>query len=240
MDHPAIDHIEKTLGDSYRKEIDQEENVWRSLPFFAATIALELTALFQLLTKLPVAGTWAAVGVEGLLAVTGLLLTAALVLLAACIAPVRFRYLSKEPLLLRYTEDLIAAEQAPENQSYAEPLKALPSLKLELARQYSVATDHNRRINKRREPHRAVAGLCVVGSVLMILLLVAVTLVYHVPDDTIVYHVPDDTITGDVHGPAQAVTAPGQSAGGASASAGGAAPASDPAHPASPTDANHH
>jgi hypothetical protein len=223
--------IEKTLGDSYRKEIDQEENVWRSLPFFAATIALELTALFQLLTKLPVAGTWAAVGVEGLLAVTGLLLTAALVLLAACIAPVRFRYLSKEPLLLRYTEDLIAAEQAPENQSYAEPLKALPSLKLELARQYSVATDHNRRINKRRELHRAVAGLCVVGSVLMILLLVAVTLVYHVPDDT---------ITGDVHGPAQAVTAPGQSAGGASASAGGAAPASDPAHPASPTDANHH
>ncbi|HEY8288257.1 MAG TPA: hypothetical protein VIG49_03240, partial [Acetobacteraceae bacterium] len=40
----TLDHIEKTLADAYRKEIDQEENVWRSLPFFAATLALQLAA----------------------------------------------------------------------------------------------------------------------------------------------------------------------------------------------------
>ncbi len=50
---PALAYLERTLADSYRKEIDQEENVWRSLPFFAATLALQLAALFQIIDKLP-------------------------------------------------------------------------------------------------------------------------------------------------------------------------------------------
>ena len=41
----SLDHIERTLADACREEIDQEENVWRSLPFFAATLALELGAI---------------------------------------------------------------------------------------------------------------------------------------------------------------------------------------------------
>lgn len=28
-----LDHVEKAFADSYRKEIDQEENIWRSLRF---------------------------------------------------------------------------------------------------------------------------------------------------------------------------------------------------------------
>jgi hypothetical protein len=50
---PALNYIERTLADSYRKEIDQEENVWRSLPFFAATLALQVATLFQVIDKLP-------------------------------------------------------------------------------------------------------------------------------------------------------------------------------------------
>jgi hypothetical protein len=57
LQHPALTHIEKTLADAYRKEIDQEENVWRSLPFFAATLALQLAAIFQVITRLPPMGT---------------------------------------------------------------------------------------------------------------------------------------------------------------------------------------
>lgn len=49
----TLDHIEKTLADAYRKEIDQEENIWRSLPFFAATLALELGAIYQIAGHLP-------------------------------------------------------------------------------------------------------------------------------------------------------------------------------------------
>lgn len=41
---PSLDYIEKTFADGYRKEIDQEENARRSLPFFAATLALRIAA----------------------------------------------------------------------------------------------------------------------------------------------------------------------------------------------------
>ena len=56
LEHPALTHIEKTLAEAYRKEIDQEENVWRSLPFFAATLALQLAAIFQVIARLPPMG----------------------------------------------------------------------------------------------------------------------------------------------------------------------------------------
>jgi hypothetical protein len=46
--NPLSDYLEKTFADAYRKEIDQEENIWRSLPFFAATLALQLTAVAQI------------------------------------------------------------------------------------------------------------------------------------------------------------------------------------------------
>ena len=45
---PEIDYLETLFGEAYRKEIDQEENVWRSLPFFTATLALQLAGLAQI------------------------------------------------------------------------------------------------------------------------------------------------------------------------------------------------
>ncbi|MDE2580068.1 MAG: hypothetical protein KGL52_00380 [Rhodospirillales bacterium] len=131
----------------------------------------------------------------GLLILTGLLMVAALCLLATCIAPTRFRYVSKEPALLRYANDLISAGQAAGNQAQARPIDALAELTKELAHQYAVATDHNRRIDKRRELLRAFAGLAGVGSVLSLLLRAAVAFGYDIPRSS---------NAGDGHGPALA------------------------------------
>jgi hypothetical protein len=229
VEHPALSHIERTLADAYRKEIDQEENVWRSLPFFAATLALELAALFQLVTRLPPLGTNAGWASLFLLTLAGLLMFAALCLLAACIAPARFRYILREPLLLRYADDLIRAEQAPENQDLDDPVDALATLKRELARQFAEATDHNRQINKRRGWLREIAGLAVVGSVLSILLLVIVAFAYYIPKTS---------DTGDGHGPAPAATSTHGSPDRAPESVG--AGHGESAHSVSPADADHH
>jgi hypothetical protein len=70
LEHTALRYIERVLGDAYRKQIDREENVWRSLPFFAATQVPELAALFQFDTRLPPLGTHA-----GCMAVASLILT---------------------------------------------------------------------------------------------------------------------------------------------------------------------
>lgn len=176
---PALAHIEKTLADAYRKEIDQEENVWRSLPFFAATLALQLAALFQLVDRLPPLETWAGKIAVGLLGLSGLATLTALCFLAACIYPRKFQYLAPDPELLAYAEGLIADEKAAgENAAF----NALVTLKETLALQYAVGSHHNRQINKLRERLRSIAGLATVLSVVLMLLLVGTTFVHYIPN----------------------------------------------------------
>ena len=218
---PALAHIEKTLADSYRKEIDQEENTWRSLPFFAATLALQLAALFQLLDRLPPLGTglgWAALA---LLVISVACSVVALSILAASIYPAKFQYIAKDADLLDYALKLIRDEQDPANLAQAEPMNPLVTLKGTLAWQYSVATDHNRQINKRREKRRSIAGLATIAAVVSTLMLVAVTFAYYIPSHS---------AKGPAHGPEQphpepAAATPGGGTGAAPTTAPGAADA---------------
>jgi hypothetical protein len=176
---PALAYIEKTLADSYRKEIDYEENVWRSLPFFAATLALQLAALFQIIDKLPDPTSITGWLSMLLLAAAGSLTLISLGFLAASIYPQRFDYIAKQGALLSYARDLMRDEQAPENQAQDDPFSALVTLKTEVARQYAQATDHNQQINKRRERFRSIAGLAALGSVLMTVFLVGATYAHY-------------------------------------------------------------
>jgi len=68
VEPPALAQIEKTLADAYRRELEREENIWRSLPCFAATLALHLAALFQIVEKLPNPQTITGAIATGLLA----------------------------------------------------------------------------------------------------------------------------------------------------------------------------
>ena len=102
----TIDHVEKTLADSYRKEIDQEENVWRSLPFFAATIAFQFTTLAQVVLRLPAHGSGAWWDAILAIALQSVCVAVALGFLAASIVPARFTYVSEEPALLDYARGL--------------------------------------------------------------------------------------------------------------------------------------
>ena len=106
-EHPALAHMEKTLADSYRKEIDQEEKVWRTLPFFAATLALQLAALFQIIDKAPDPNTLVGKVFVFLLGSSALLSLTSLVFLAVSIYPRKFEYVAEQVALLAYTQDLI-------------------------------------------------------------------------------------------------------------------------------------
>ncbi len=82
---PELDYLEKLFGDAYRKEIDQEENVWRSLPFFAATLALQLAGLAQIRDWVGDARGWLFWVALALLLSAALATLAALVFLAQSI-----------------------------------------------------------------------------------------------------------------------------------------------------------
>lgn len=51
----VAEYLEKLFADSYKREFDQDENVVRSLPFFAASLALVVTLVgYSVQTLLPV------------------------------------------------------------------------------------------------------------------------------------------------------------------------------------------
>ena len=174
----TLDHIEKTLMEAYRKEIDQEENVWRSLPFFAATLALQLAALFPIIERLPPRfGTAWRIAIASA-SISGFATMIALAFLAASIFPVKFRYIAPESELLDYADVLDRDQQAAGD---AAPVDALATLKAALARQYAVATVNNRHINQRRALWRAIAGLATLVSVFATLALVVTVALTYIP-----------------------------------------------------------
>jgi hypothetical protein len=177
----TLDHMEKTLAEAYRKEIDQEENIWRSLPFFAATLALQLAALLQIADRMPQTGTggwWDSIGCTTIAALATL---TALGFLAVSVFPAPFRYIAPEPELLDYAARLDLGERQTIATGDQEPFDALARLKQTLAQQYAVATHHNRQINQRRARWRSIAGVATLMSVLATLALVATVAAHYVP-----------------------------------------------------------
>ena len=170
---PIIDHLEKLLADSYRKEIEQEENIWRSLPFFVASLALQIAALGQIDTGWQQAEGWG----RGVIVAGSLVVVLATVLsigfLAGSIYWGRFRYIATEPHWLDYATGLERDEA--EAVAQGRTFDALAALKRALAEQYAGATDSNRRINRRRTRLRSVSGLTMLISVLATLTLVGWT-----------------------------------------------------------------
>lgn len=191
MSDDALIHIERLLADTYRREIEQEENIWRSLPFFAATLALQLAALFQVIDRLPPFDGWAGRVALAFIAASALSSLLALGFLASAILPAKLRYIATDKRLFDYALRLISEEDDPGTDPSAEPVMAAQALRATLAEQYAEATDYNRGINRRRERRRSIAGLATIAAILSTLLLVGTIFAHYVVTDA---------VEGAVHG----------------------------------------
>jgi len=183
MADPLLDYLEQAFGAAYRQEIDQEENVWRSLPFFAATLALQITGLAQIESWMAAIQGWMLWATMGLLSAAGAATLAALVFLAFSVWPADFRRVAPETEFLAYAED-VRAETERSAPAAADPddvaLIALQAVKATLARQYALAVDSNRLVNVRRAKWRSRAGLATLASVFAVLVLVGLVVLSNV------------------------------------------------------------
>ena len=150
------------------------------LPFFAAVLALELGAVFQIAGHLPPArtGPWP-VSICCIVA-AGVSTLTALGFFAASIFPAKLAYIAIEPELLNYAVGLDEDELQGANRGDATAVNAVVALKRLLARQYADASYYNRGINRRRCLLRSIAGLATVVGLLSIIALVASTMAYYV------------------------------------------------------------
>jgi len=183
MADPLLDYLEQAFGAAYRQEIDQEENVWRSLPFFAATLALQITGLAQIESWMAAIQGWMLWATMGLLSAAGAATLAALVFLAFSVWPADFRRVAPETEFLAYAED-VRAETERSAPAAADPDDvasiALQAVKATLAKQYALAVDSNRLVNVRRAKWRSRAGLATLASVFAVLVLVGLVVLSNV------------------------------------------------------------
>lgn len=179
----TLDHLEKTLADSYRKEVDQEENVWRSLPFFAAAIAFQIVSMSQAVLRLPAKGTGVWLDAIVSIAIVSILIFLAIGFLIASIAPAPFSYIANETALLQYARGL-DEDEADTLARGPTAFDAMSVFKGTLADQYAVATTHNRQINQRRAFRRSVAGVAILLSTGVTMFLIARLMLYYLPNGT--------------------------------------------------------
>ena len=171
-----IDYLEKLFAEAYRKEIDQEENVWRSLPFFAATLAMQLAGLAQIRDWVGGAAGWV-FWLSLMLLAAALATFAALVFLAQSIWPARFRYVSSEPELQGYLENVRTTAVGSGNSQEEATVIAMIAARTVMVQQYAISASNNRLINQRRASRWTRAGLATLVFVLAVLVLVGLVVV---------------------------------------------------------------
>jgi hypothetical protein len=101
------EYLEKILAESYKREIDQEENVVRSLPFVAAALAVLFTIVSFIKGYIPAysAGTYAIL-IYALFVSFGISVASAICFLFFAVYPRRFKYLASSQELYSYVEQL--------------------------------------------------------------------------------------------------------------------------------------
>lgn len=169
---PHWKQTQELLQALYLKEVDQEENVWRSLPFFSATLAVEVIALNQVapranLIEGPV--WWLSLGSAAILV---LLIVAVIVYLYRAIQPRTFSYVSEASAIVAYVETL---ERTPQPEPIPPEYAPDAQLRRMLVNQLAAAIDANQRINQDRAQERGRAAVLLLASILMTIVVIGVT-----------------------------------------------------------------
>ena len=166
--------LERLFTAIYLKEIDQEENVWRSLPFFSATLAVEVVVLNQ---TLPVAAEirgalWWVLAVAGIS--LSMMIVSVLMFLFRSIRRQSFSYIASGRDLVAYVRQLEIADPPADA---ADPMPSVRErLRETLIGQLAAAADANRLINQSRAAERTRAGILLLASILTTIMFVGVTL----------------------------------------------------------------
>lgn len=169
------EYLEQILAASYTKEIDQEENVFRTLPFAAAALAIIFTFLVFIRSDVPDRMTGAySIVVCGLLAIFWTVIASSLCFLWLAVAAKPLQYLSAPNELYRYVTDLrnyYAASRTPATQIEQQIVDDVRSL---MIAQYTLGATHNQRINGKRLRARSRAFQTLIVALSVALLVTAI------------------------------------------------------------------
>jgi hypothetical protein len=171
----ADEHLESVFKEAFKRELEVDENVARTLPFFAATLALVVTLYGYATTKLPAFE----------LGVLSLLLHLLLIAGAACLAGVvyslfqavrvrEYRIPPKETEQITWAESLKSfyAEQGMNPAAVDE--KVASDLRTRMLVEFAEGVEHNRAANAPKLKARAQGFTLLVAALGIAFLMIAI------------------------------------------------------------------
>jgi hypothetical protein len=173
--------------DFYRQEIAAEEDVHRTLPFFATTLGLTIAALSVVAGQVPTLGaaaigcpivsdfgrriscSWPVILIGGCLAAASILAMGVLWLLARATARQGYRRIGPEAAHLQRAKDLFAYQRGLGLAEELADFAVVADLRQQLLEDLAEILPANRRLTERRYRHRARAVALLLWSLFCVL-----------------------------------------------------------------------
>jgi hypothetical protein len=161
----ADEYLEKIVSDAFKREFDQDENVVRSLPFFAAALVLVVTTLGFVGRDLPeLAITFLSITAHLLLAAAGVCICGVLVHLVNAVRPRSYQLPASETLLRDWTAELRGFHAEQGHAGEALEAAVVADLRTRMIEEFAGAATHNRALNIAKAFARAQALLYLLGA----------------------------------------------------------------------------
>lgn len=145
------EYLESVFKDAFKRELEADENVARTLPFFAAALAFAATLYNFIFGRLPpLALSPFSVVLHSLLAIAVGCLVAVLWNLMQAVYVREYRLPPKESEQLKWSEELEAHFKAEGYTPKTVSDRVVAELRAQMLREYAAAAEHNRLANKPR------------------------------------------------------------------------------------------
>lgn len=149
--------LESAFKDSFKRELEVDENVARTLPFFAATLALGATLYNFIIGRLPPFGLdILSLVLHGLLAIAGGCLAAVVWTLFQAVRQRQYRIPPKETELLTWSQELAEHFTGEGLKPSTVETRVVEQLRDRLIYEYAASAEHNRDANKPKLQARAL------------------------------------------------------------------------------------
>jgi hypothetical protein len=150
------EYLEAVVKAAFARELDVDENIARTLPFFAASLALAATLYSFILARMvPFAWTPLSLGFHALLAIGGGLLLWILWQLFQTVRRREYRIPPKETEIIAWADDSIAFHTARGLKPATVDARVAEDLRRWLIDEFAEAAEHNRAANRPKLAARA-------------------------------------------------------------------------------------
>ena len=167
------DYLEKLFADAYRREVEQEENVVRSLPIIAAIASITLLVLREFGDGVP-AFDWSVLAfvVHSLILLIGAAFLYVLFFLFVALRPRRYEHPDDEIDIRSVAEATLEHYQNEGKSAEVAEAIALRGIRRQMIEQFASAATNNREQNLRRQRARSEAFNGLVAALALAFVLV--------------------------------------------------------------------